>query len=411
MSYCRDCKPGQACFIPEKYYIYQIEEYGGVKGEAAMMNEIYQRGPISCAVADPQSLIDYTYGIYYDTTGRTSEDHEISVVGWGEENGVKYWRVRNSWGSHWGEEGFFKVVRGVNNIGIEQDCDWAVPKDTWTEGVMHTTTEEEQNDPNNDKTVYEFPQPEFKATYTDNSTSFLDEQDRPCRVKKATFTNGSHETTARSWDIIPVNLLPKQVDWRDMNGRNYMSWNKNQHIPRYCGSCWAQGTTSALADRFNIMTGLKTPTPIGLNAQVVINCQAGGSCDGGDPAKVYEYAFEFGIPDSSCEQYTASNLAERACGDVDLCKDCVPPVPEAGDDGLDQCGAVPHTKYYVSEYYSVVGAEQMKSELAQHGPIGCGIQATRAFEGYHGGIYSQELRFVHLNHEVSVVGYGVTEEG
>lgn len=41
MSYCRDCKPGQACFIPEKYYIYQIEEYGGVKGEAAMMNEIY----------------------------------------------------------------------------------------------------------------------------------------------------------------------------------------------------------------------------------------------------------------------------------------------------------------------------------------------------------------------------------
>jgi cathepsin X len=86
-----------------------------------------------------------------------------------------------------------------------------------------------------------------------------------------------------------------------MNGRNYMSWNKNQHIPRYCGSCWAQGTTSALADRFNIMTGLKTPTPIGLNAQAIINCQAGGSCDGGDPAKVYEYAFEFGIPDSSCE--------------------------------------------------------------------------------------------------------------
>lgn len=162
MSMCRDCKAGDACFIPEKYYIYQIEEYGGVKGEQAMMNEIYQRGPISCAVADPQGLIDYTYGVYYDTTGRTSEDHEISVVGWGEENGVKYWRVRNSWGSHWGEDGFFRVVRGVNNIGIEQDCDWAVPKDTWTEGVMHTTTEEEQNDPNNDQVVYDFPQPEFK---------------------------------------------------------------------------------------------------------------------------------------------------------------------------------------------------------------------------------------------------------
>lgn len=108
-----------------------------------MMNEIYQRGPIACAVADPDSLIDYKSGIYYDDTGKVSEDHEISVVGWGEENGIKYWRVRNSWGSHWGEDGFFRVVRGINNIGIEQDCSWAVPKDTWTEGIKHETTEAE----------------------------------------------------------------------------------------------------------------------------------------------------------------------------------------------------------------------------------------------------------------------------
>jgi len=105
-----------------------------------MMNEIYQRGPISCSISDPDTLIDYTYGIYFDTTGQTQEDHVVSVVGWGEENGVKFWRVRNSWGSHWGMDGFFKVVRGVNNINIEGDCDFGVPLDTWTDNVKHITT-------------------------------------------------------------------------------------------------------------------------------------------------------------------------------------------------------------------------------------------------------------------------------
>lgn len=41
--------------------------------------------------------------------------------------------IRNSWGSAWGEKGFFRLVRGINNIGIETDCVWADPKDTWTE--------------------------------------------------------------------------------------------------------------------------------------------------------------------------------------------------------------------------------------------------------------------------------------
>ena len=54
----------------------------------------------------------------------------------------------------------------------------------------------------------------------------------------------------------------------------------------------------------------------------------------------------------------------------------------------------------------------MKSELAQFGSISCGIQATDKFDNtYAGGIYSEYLRHVQLNHEVSVVGYGVTEDG
>jgi cathepsin B len=35
------------------------------------------------------------------------------------DNGIKYWKVANSWNPHWGEAGYFRIVRGVNEGGIE----------------------------------------------------------------------------------------------------------------------------------------------------------------------------------------------------------------------------------------------------------------------------------------------------
>lgn len=101
------------------------------------MQEIYQRGPIACGIAVPDALEDYTGGVFNDTTGDMDIVHDVSIVGWGVDNGVKYWTVRNSWGTHYGEDGFVRVIRGINNIAIESDCAWATPKDTWTENVMH----------------------------------------------------------------------------------------------------------------------------------------------------------------------------------------------------------------------------------------------------------------------------------
>lgn len=96
------------------------------------MNEIHARGPITCSIADPPTFKAYKGGIYEDKTGIKKQTHAISVVGWGEENGVKYWLGRNSWGEYWGEKGLFRIVRGVDNLGIEEKCSYGVPVDTWT---------------------------------------------------------------------------------------------------------------------------------------------------------------------------------------------------------------------------------------------------------------------------------------
>ena len=54
-------------------------------------------------------------------------NHAVLVVGYGEENNVKYWIVKNSWGTSWGENGYFRIRRGTDELGIESLAVYAVP--------------------------------------------------------------------------------------------------------------------------------------------------------------------------------------------------------------------------------------------------------------------------------------------
>jgi cathepsin X len=68
-----------------------------------------------------------------------------------------------------------------------------------------------------------------------------------------------------AWELVDYKALPDNFDWRNYLNKNYLSWTTNQHVPIYCGSCWAQGSTSAIADRFNIQFSKSFFAPIALN--------------------------------------------------------------------------------------------------------------------------------------------------
>lgn len=96
----------------------------------AMQREIARAGPIACDI-DAEQFLSYTSGVIQDPQGsRTNNntDHVIEVIGWGEEDGLPYWIVRNSWGEYWGEAGFGKLYRGRNDALVESaGCYWVHP--------------------------------------------------------------------------------------------------------------------------------------------------------------------------------------------------------------------------------------------------------------------------------------------
>ena len=131
---------------PTKYFVSRFEYLGGNYGstnEIEIMKELRARGPIPGNMTVPWTFSYYKSGIYSEhslkqNTGKLSKttlldknlswssvDHSILLVGYGEENGTKYWIGMNTWGSHWGEQGFFKILRGENDCNIESMGDTA----------------------------------------------------------------------------------------------------------------------------------------------------------------------------------------------------------------------------------------------------------------------------------------------
>jgi len=99
---------------------------GGVTGyssvtsgsESEMLNFLVnQGGPIAVAM-NADILQSYTGGIISGCS-ETAVDHGVTIIGYGTSAaGNPYWIVKNSWGADWGEDGFFRILRGYGECGI-----------------------------------------------------------------------------------------------------------------------------------------------------------------------------------------------------------------------------------------------------------------------------------------------------
>jgi cathepsin X len=194
--------------------------------------------------------------------------------------------------------------------------------------------------------------------------------------------------------------IPDTWDIRNISGLNYASEDRNQHVPQYCGSCWAHGATSALADRFRLVRKLRYPD-ISLSVQAILACGSAGSCHGGNHLSVYKYLRSKGVPDVTCAPYIA---ADQSCTDMSQCFTC----DQDFEHPKAKCAPVKnYTRFYVSDYGSVSGASSMQKEIYARGPIACYVAVTQGFLDYKGGIITKETGSYLGGHIIAIEGFGV----
>jgi len=102
--------------------------YAVANSEKALMTELYTNGPFEIAFEVYEDFLNYKSGIYIHQAGKMAGGHAVKLIGWGEEGGVPYWIVANSWNTDFGEDGFFRIVRGRDECGIESGGVAGLPK-------------------------------------------------------------------------------------------------------------------------------------------------------------------------------------------------------------------------------------------------------------------------------------------
>uniref|UniRef100_A0A7M4FRV8 Cathepsin H n=1 Tax=Crocodylus porosus TaxID=8502 RepID=A0A7M4FRV8_CROPO len=98
--------------------------------EQGMMEAVGTHNPVSFAFQVTEDFMQYSKGVYTNPHCEKTPDkvnHAVLAVGYGVENGMPYWIVKNSWGTYWGMDGYFHIERGKNMCGLADCASYPIP--------------------------------------------------------------------------------------------------------------------------------------------------------------------------------------------------------------------------------------------------------------------------------------------
>jgi cathepsin X len=207
-----------------------------------------------------------------------------------------------------------------------------------------------------------------------------------------------------------------KLDWRNVDGKSFVTRSLNQHIPQYCGSCWAHAFASTINDRVKIKRNA-AGTDIMVSVQHLLNCGNVGSCHGGTVDGPFQWLYKLSKTTGSGISYETSNPyvacsseskegfcphVDTTCKPINIARTCGGFEGGSGGDTGNPCvEIVNYPNVTISEYGSIRGSNAMLKQL-QLGPIACGIDAEPLLN-YTGGVINDKGKSI--DHVIEIVGY------